>query len=596
MTLLLVGNPNAGKSTLFNGLTGKNAKVGNWHGVTVGATEGKTTLGNTSVGVCDLPGIYALDTYSLEEEITRERLKERDAVVLFVAECSTLPRVLPLLKQVSERKKTCLVLTKKHSFQKRGGKLNVELLSERLGIPVYEVNGRSRRSVSQFKARLLTFLHAPMLTCAGVHELPLSDYTPEGEHLSVADEILYKSGACIGLFLLVLVATFYLAFAPSSLGSLVKDKIEWLFCDLLAGQAEGISSPVVKSFLVDGVLKGVGGVLCFLPQVGILFLTLTFLEESGFLSRLAMHVDGVFSKMGLNGRAIFSLLMGFGCTAAAVLSTRGMENKRMQRRTVLCLPYLSCSAKLPVFLTLSVSFFDNAFLAAVFLYALGVLVAIVVALLIKRENSPPLLLELAPLQLPNPLFLAKSLLFQLKQFIIKTATVILACFLLSWLLSSFSFSFAFCAVEESMLATLCGWLKWLFAPIGCNDWKIAYAALSGLIAKENIAGLISVFYGRFPYSAASGFALSAFVLTCSPCVSAITATARELGVRRALLYAVLQTATALLFSYLVYFAARGGWPILTVALIGLFFALLLGKACYEKVRRQRKHHLKGVYR
>ncbi|MGN0822805.1 MAG: FeoB small GTPase domain-containing protein [Candidatus Gallimonas sp.] len=584
MNIMLVGNPNAGKSTIFNALTGKHAKVGNWHGVTVGVAEGKMKLGDSEYTVCDLPGIYSLDSMSMEEGVTRDYLSSHPSdFALFVSECSGLERTLPLLRSVcAEGKRACLVLTKSADFYRNGGKLDVNLLSARLGLPVFLADARSRRGVSALKARLTACLSAPSVT---LRDEPLTGAYSKGEaKLSAADRLLCNGFFCIPLFFLLLFGAFYATFGTGMPGTLLKDAVERFFKQFLAGKAEAIASPVVRGFLIDGILNGLGSVLCFIPQISVLFLALILMEESGFLSRLAMLTDGLFAKVGLNGRAIFSLLMGFGCTAAAILTTRGLDDKRIQRRVILCLPYISCSAKLPVFLALSASFFDNPFFAVLLLYSLGVGLSFSTALLLRGKEPPPFVLELSPLQIPNALFVLKSLLFQLKQFIIKTATVILAFFLLSWLLSSFDFSFRYCQAEESMLATICAGLKYLFAPIGCCDWRIAYAALSGLVAKENVAGVLAMFCGGFPYSAKSAFAFAVFVLTCSPCVSAIAATARETGRRRAALYAMMQTGSALLFSYAAYYALNGGWAVLFAA-VAMFIAVrIIRKKTGEKVR------------
>lgn len=593
MKILLVGNPNAGKSTLFNALTGGRARVGNWHGVTVGALCKETTIGEKRVEICDLPGIYSLDSMSMEEKLTRDYLAEHGDAVLFVAECATLSRALPLLCALKkEGRNLALALTKRKQFEKRGGKLNETKLSEELKIPVFTAEKLSR---SALKERISACFAMPKVEGDAKEQLSVRAYTPQSNALTRTEKLFLSGYFCIPLFLCILFTTFYLTFASGSLGDFLKSGIENFFCGFLAGKAENIPSPVLRSFLVDGILTGTGGVLSFLPQIAILYLALILMEESGLMSRLAYHTDGIFSAVGLNGRAFFSLLMGFGCTAAAITSTRGLDDKRIQRRAILCLPYVSCSAKLPVYLVIASSFCNDPFPAVLFFYALGIAISLIVALFIRREN-PPFLMELAPLQLPRPLFVAKSLCFQMKQFIIKTATVILAFFIASWLLSSFSFAFTFCGEEESMLASVCRRIAFLFAPIGCNDWRIAYAAVSGLFAKENVAGVLLTFCGGFPYGAQSALAFGAFLLTCSPCVSAIAACAREMGWKHAIIYAALQTLSALLFAYAVYFAVTGGAVYLAIAatpLIGLF---ILGKKKVEKIHRKRNKFAEKLHR
>ncbi len=547
-TLLLVGNPNAGKSTLFNKLARGHARVGNWHGVTVGELRGRARRGALSgYTLCDLPGIYSMDSLSMEEKFTRNVLRERpEAPMIFVAEYATLDRSLPLFTSLAKGRACALVLTKRRLFARAGGKLDVSALAGRLGVPVIEAEGKGGRALA---AEIAEALKKPHGAVRGELE---GIFVPPREGLSRADRLLLCGWFSVPLFVLLLGLAFFVTFARGMPGDRMKGGVEALFSDVLAPLFDGFP-PVARSFFQNGLCASLGSVLCFLPQISLLFLFLTLLDESGFLSRLAYLTDGFFARLGLNGRAVFSLVMGFGCTAAAVLTTRGLDDRHIQRRTILCLPYIPCSAKLPVFLTLAASFFPEPFLAVVLLYALGVGISVCVALLL-REETPPFLMELAPLKFPDPVFVCKALCFQVKQFIIKVGTVILAFFLLSWMLSSFDFSFRLVGAEESMLAAVCGWLKWLFAPIGMADWRIAYAALSGLVAKENIAGALAMFYGGFPYGAASAFAFAVFVLTCSPCVSSISATAREVGWGRALLYAAVQTGTALLLSYAAYFA------------------------------------------
>ncbi len=570
--ILLVGNPNAGKSTLFNRIAKGHAKVGNWHGVTVGVTEKNVKIDGREVTVCDLPGIYSVDAMSLEEKLSRDYvLSHKDAVLIFVSECASLDRSLPLLYRFTEEKRrVLLVLTKRKRFEKSGGKIDAEKLAQKLKISVAFSEIKKKQLLAKISSLLRSEPVSPQKSPETV--LPPDVFRLEQAGLTRTDRLFLNGFFCIPFFLLLLFAAFFLTFAPNFPGDLMKRGLDSLFSEILYEKAQLIPSPVLCSFVGDGLLKSVGGVLGFLPQIALLYLFLILLEESGLLSRLAVLTDGFFSKFGLNGRAVFSLLMGFGCTAAAIATTRGLDDNKIQRRVILCLPYISCSAKLPVFLALSASIFPNPFVAVVLLYALGMGISFIVALALREKEPPPFVLELAPLQIPNPAIVLKSLLFQIKQFIIKVATVILAFFLFSWVLSSFDFSFQFVGTDRSMLATICSGLKYLFAPIGMNDWRIAYAALSGLIAKENVAGAIALFFGEFPFPPASAFAFAVFILTASPCVSAISATARETGWKRALLYALMQTVSALLLSYAVYFALSYSTAFL--ALLPVPFAIL----------------------
>ena len=580
MKLLLVGNPNAGKSTLFNRLTGGHARVGNWHGVTVGALEGEARLAGKTVTVVDLPGMYTPQGRSMEEKAARACLDGApDACVLFVAECASLARVLPLLFALCAGRRTALVLTKRRAFCRRGGRVDMARLAARLGCPVLDGEGKRRALLEGVGAALsCPVLKARTVSLDGVW----SAERGEGR------DVLLNAFVALPCFLALLVLSFALTFAPWGPGALMKRGIEAFFSDVLGGMADAIASAVLRAFVQEALLVGLGTVLGFLPQIALLTLFLLLLEESGLLSRLAALTDGCFSGLGLNGRAVFSLVMGFGCTAAAVLSTRGLDDRRVQRRTILCLPYIPCSAKLPVFLTLSASFTDDPFPFVLLLYALGVGLSCLAARLTARGRRAPFLLEIAPLQLPQPFFVLKALLFQIKQYIIKTATVVLAFIAASWLLSGFSWEFALCPPEESILASCCKWLGVLFAPAGMNDWRIAYAALSGLIAKENVAGALSMLCGGFPYGRASALAFAVFLLTCSPCVSAVAAAARETGVRRALLYAAGQTLSALLLCYLTYAFAAGGAVYVAVAALPAV-ALFVMRSRHEKIHRNRGH-------
>ena len=415
-----------------------------------------------------------------------------------------------------------------------------------------------------------------------------------GEARQTLLEKLLYTPAVVPLFVVLLAAVFYAAFGSFGPGAACKGAIERLFAwlaELAAGGAEGVGAHAAAEFL-RALLGSAGMLLSFLPQIAVLQFSLSFLEESGFLSALAFQADGLLARVGLTGRAVFPLLMGFGCTAAAVFTTRGMENERVQRRVVCILPYISCSAKLPVYLAVCSSFFEDPFAAVAGVYAAGVLLALAAALVLRKGEDDAFVFELARPQLPALLPLCKSLLFSLKQFIMKIATVVAAFLMAAWFLLSFSFSLHYVGAgsEASMLAAVSRGLRFLFVPMGIDDWRIALAALSGLIAKENVAGMLSLFYGQqlsSAMSAPSAVAFLVFLLACTPCVSALAAARRAVG-RRAWLYAAAQTGIAFLLSYAVYGLLWAGALAACIAACAAVIAaaiLLFWKERHAKVYR-----------
>lgn len=415
-----------------------------------------------------------------------------------------------------------------------------------------------------------------------------------GEARQTLSEKLLYTPAVVPLFVVLLAAVFYAAFGAFGPGAASKGAIERLFAwlaEAAAGGAEGVGAHAAAEFL-RALLGSAGMLLSFLPQIAVLQFSLSFLEESGFLSALAFQADGLLARVGLTGRAVFPLLMGFGCTAAAVFTTRGMENERVQRRVVCILPYISCSAKLPVYLAVCSSFFEDPFAAVAGVYVAGVLLALAAALVLRKGEDDAFVFELARPQLPALLPLCKSLLFSLKQFIMKIATVVAAFLMAAWFLLSFSFSLHYVGAgsEASMLAAVSRGLRFLFVPMGIDDWRIALAALSGLIAKENVAGMLSLFYGQqlsSAMSAPSAVAFLVFLLACTPCVSALAAARRAVG-RRAWLYAAAQTGIAFLLSYAVYGLLRAGALAACIAACAAVIAaaiLLFWKERHAKVYR-----------
>lgn len=647
--LLLVGNPNCGKSTLFNALTGAHAVTGNWHGVTVGAAAHRADLDGVPAEICDLPGVYSLRPYSMEEKAACRAIEAGDYdLAVCVADALTLPRSLALVRDLARGRPAVLVVTMLDLLEGRGGRLNAAGLSARLGIPVLAVSAHKRADIARLRAFLRKEAEraarvgaseraaaAPSVgvssgKAAAVHrggtresgtncgggcaarlggEEALGEdvYRPGGKRSALADRLFYDPRFALPLFAACLLAVFFLAFAEGMPGMLCKGALEGLLADGVGGRlaslAEGAGAPVAADFL-RSFFGSVGMVLSFLPQIVLLELALALLEESGLLSAVAFLTDGIFRRAGLTGRAAFSLLMGFGCTAAAILTTRGLENKPLQRRVVAILGYISCGAKMPVYLTVAAAFFPHPFLAVVALYAAGLLLAFAAALLLRRliPGEEEFVLEMAHPQRPRLRPVLRSLLFSAKQFIIKVATVVTAFLAALWVLLSFTFTFRYVGAGsgESMLALGCRAFSFLFYPMGVMQWQVALAALSGIVAKESVAGTLALFYGEdlsAAFTPASAVAFLTFILTCSPCVSAVAAAAREVGVRRALGMAAAQTGVAFGISYLVYgllCAGALGASLLAAALPALLF--FLHKRDHEKICRPKKPKAERVHR
>ena len=539
--VVIAGNPNAGKTTLFNALTKSNLKTGNFHGVTTSPSSKRVK----DILYTDVPGMYSFNGYTMEEQSAAEEIKSAD-LIINVVDCLTLESSLNLTKRLIELNSNVVVyLTKKDALTARGGMADEKLLARILGVPVLSCTPKQLKIAVE----------------NGGFEYPVKDdkmplveaYYGGNRNLSRAERLFFNKFFALFFFAAFLTFTFFLTFHPAMIGAKAKGWVEWLICEKLAAfVCAQCENAALASFISEGIIGGVGGVLSFIPQIALLYLALIILDDSGISSALSFATDGLFEKVGLSGRAAFSLVSGFGCTAAAISTTRGYSSDSARAKTIAVLPFVPCGAKMPLFLTFLSPLFSNPFPAICILYFSAVGIAILFSALIKGEKEG-LISEVAPICIPRAQVVLKKLCFQVKSFIIKVATYVFAFCTVSWLLSHFCLQ-GFCAPQDSILGALSRLIAPLFYPMGVRDWRLAYAAITGFAAKENVAATVAML---MPEGVALGFAptiaLCVFFLFCPACISAFGASVKEIGFARTLKFNALQLVFALFAAYGVHF-------------------------------------------
>jgi len=597
MILALAGNPNSGKTTLFNALTGLSQHVGNFPGVTVERMEGALRL-HPSVTVVDLPGMYSLTALSREEEVSRAYLKETppDAVINIVD--ATCPeRGLYLTVQLLETGLPLVVaMNMMDEVEKAGGKVDCAALSGELGVAVLPLAASRGEGVSAVaRAALLAkpprwkglsgggeseeerivhrYAYVSALVRRAVRPAPQSRAQRRSMRL---DAVLTHRLLSFPIFFSIMALVFYLTFGP------VGGTLNGLFRRALEAATLGVSTLLIRAdapaflygMVVQGVLTGVGSVLSFLPTILTLFFFLSLLEDSGYMARMAYITDRLLRKLGLTGRSFVPALLGFGCSVPAILATRTLPTARDRKLTILLVPFMSCSAKLPIYAVFCQAFFPkHAALFMLFLYIGAVLTGIAALCLINhavpKSAPPPFVLELPAYRLPT----ARSAFL-----LVKTRTAaFLRCALTTLLIASIGV-FALQRIDwslapvadnaQSALASIGRAVAPLFTPLGFGDWRAATSLLSGLMAKEGVLSCLSVLLGA-PDGAAlqaalmrvftplSAVSFLVFTLLYMPCVAAFAAARRELGgFRYALAAAAFQTGVAWLAALVVYNGAR----------------------------------------
>lgn len=657
ITIALAGNPNSGKTTLFNRLTGTRQTTGNWPGVTVEKKVGTIRYHKDVLTLVDLPGIYSLSPYSLEEIVTRNFiLEEKPDVVINIIDATNLERNLYLSLQLKKLGRPMIVaLNMMDEIISHGDHLDTEAMSHLLGLPVIPISAKKNEGMEQLLNAVRTAAayndesnaqaidssnstesDKGLKTAHHSHENAIHPVHPQdpvhehphhheggrthshphviGHHISLTertyqpetdeetaelyrqaaeiqkrvlihshppdamtrsdriDRILTNRWLAIPIFLLVMFLVFQVTFSEN-LGGRLTEWLDVFFQQIIGGAVRrGLvlsGAPVwIESLLVGGVIAGVGGVLTFLPQISLLFIFLTLLEDTGYMARAAFIIDRLFQGLGLSGRSFIPMLMGFGCTVPAVMAARTLDNERERRLTILITPFMSCGAKMPIYAFFASIFFSrHKGLVTFSMYLLGVTVAVLSALIIsrigrKKHQNTSFLIELPPYRLPDRKSLFLHVWDKIRDFLIRAGTLIFAMTIVVWFFQSFSFAFKPVTDNaQSIFGVLGGWIAPLLAPLGFGNWQSAVALLTGLIAKETVVASIGILFTGEQISQLfhplSAYAFMTFTLLYTPCVAALGAIRREMNSWKWTLAAIgWQTGAAWLASFLIFQIGR----------------------------------------
>ncbi|MCI8474021.1 MAG: ferrous iron transport protein B [Oscillospiraceae bacterium] len=674
LTVAFIGNPNCGKTTLFNAYTGANLKVANWPGVTVERVEGVMKDHGLDIRLVDLPGTYSLTAYTMEEQVSRQFiLSDEVDVIIDVVDASALERNLYLTLQLLELGKPVVVaLNMMDVVQKRGMEIDLHRLPEMLGVPVIPVSARKRKGLevlmhaaahhaesgkhdpiihehewhsktktadsSKHEKYVMVYDEVmefridavetallrkwPALVnprwyaikllegdgeIAKSHPLALPGILDESSETEIinqkydfieeimaevmvhreekaattekADRLLTHPFWGLPIFLGIMALVFFLTFTVGDfLAGFFELGVGWfsdLVRDTLAGWGVG---ELMVALLTDGIIAGVGSILTLLPNIFILFLALAFLEDTGYMARVAYIMDGIMGRLGLSGRAFLPMVLGFGCSVPAIMASRALESRRDRFKVMLVTPFMSCSARLPIYILFSQLFFGRyAMLAAYSMYLIGILVALVTAGVIqsleknKGMERSPLLIELPEYKLPSARTVRVYVWEKVKDYLTKAGTIIFVASVLLWFLLNFGPGGYTAAMEESFAALIGRALAPVMAPAGLGFWPIVVAIIAGISAKEVVvsstailfrvanvnstAGMAAVHAGlaSMGFGALNAYCLMVFCLLYVPCAATIGVIKKESGSWRWTAFSVcFQVAVAYLMSFFIY--------------------------------------------
>lgn len=622
--IALAGNPNSGKTTLFNALTGANHYVGNWAGVTVEKREGSTSYKDNTVAVTDLPGIYSISPYSIEEKITRNFIIEDQCdVVVNIVDASFLERNLFLSTQLLELQRPMVIaLNMMDEAKKKGIKIDIEKLSKELGVAIVPIIARNNEGIDKLLDVILetanksenNTLESNFHLDYGVnYEKQITDLTKKlsevdtdmynlrwlsikliesdeeladkfssfsagnedfelyvtnkkyefitkvlsrtakmpkenyDETSSRIDKYLLNRFIGIPLFAAMMTLVFYLTF---TVGGVFQGILDEFFSVTVSGLVTSLLAKLdvaswMISLIVDGVIGGVGGVLTFVPNIAILFIAISLLEDSGYMARVAFLMDKWMSKVGLSGKTFIPMILGFGCNVPAIMGARTLESENDRLLAILINPFMSCGARFPVYVLFVTVFFpNNQTLVMISLYSLGVAMALIFAYIFRKTifkgEQSPFIMELPPYRFPNLKTLAIHVWEKVKGYVVKAGTVIFGASVILWFVLNFNQT-GMVEISESYGAMFGEIMAPVFAPLGFGNWQSALSLISGIAAKEIVIANMSILYGlgegattaqlgavlSTEFTKLSAYAFMVFVLLYTPCVAVIGVIKRE---------------------------------------------------------------------
>lgn len=678
--IALAGNPNCGKTTMFNSLTLSNQYVGNWPGVTVEKKEGKLK-GHKDIVITDLPGIYSLSPYSLDEVVARNYLvEEQPDLIINIIDATNLERNLYLTTQLQETGIPVIAaLNMMDLMQQNKTEVNTGKLSDLLNIPVVEVSALKNRGLDELIQKAVGMLNSKSTAFTNIYDGLLKDcllkiadlsavqakgassfwyavkylendenilksaplnssdssivnalrreledsydddaesiitneryeyiaklmkqtYVKKHSGMSVSDRIdrfVTNRWLALPIFAVVMYLVYYVS--VTTVGTYVTDWTnDVLFGDIIPPAVtsflEGIGTAGwLVSLIVDGIIAGIGAVLGFVPQMLVLFLFLAILEDCGYMARIAFIMDRIFRKFGLSGKSFIPMLIGTGCGVPGIMASRTIESEKDRRMTIMTTTFIPCSAKLPIIALIAGALFHGASWVAPSAYFVGITAIIVSGVMLKKTrmfagDPSPFVMELPAYHVPKALNVLRSMWERGWSFIKKAGSIILLSTIFIWFTSSFGFvNGGFTMLEEtqlneSFLANLGSAISPLFAPLGWGDWQASVAAITGLVAKENVVATFGILYGfaevaedgseiwgalAASFTVAAAYSFLVFNLLCAPCFAAIGAIKREMNNAKWTIFAV---AYQCVFAYVIAFMIFQFATFLTTGVFGI---------------------------